>query len=258
VTQTLSDKFSLGGKAALVTGGGRGIGRATCEALAAAGAAVAVADLDHEAAVTVAKAIEADGGRAVPLGFDAADEASIVDGVAEAARQLGRLDILVNNAGIYPYYTLADMETELFDQVHGLNVRGVFLCLREAVKAMRATGDGGVIVNLASIAAFVAGQPGLAAYGTSKAAVVQLTRNAGLELADEGIRVVAVAPGFIETGGTQDIFDAGMGDVILAHQAMKRVGQPEDIAWMIVALAGPAAGFVTGTTVVVDGGFLLV
>lgn len=258
MSYSVSDKFSLAGKAALVTGGARGIGRATCEALAAAGASVAVADLDGEAAATVAKGIESAGGQAVALRFDAADEASIVDGVAEAARLLRRLDILVNNAGIYPYYTLADMETELFDQVHGLNVRGAFLCLREAVKAIRASGDGGVIVNLASIAAYVAGQPGLAAYGTSKAAVVQLTRNAALELADDGIRVVAVAPGFIQTDGTQDLFAAGMTDLILAHQAMKRVGQPEDIAWMIVALATPAAGFVTGTTVVVDGGFLLI
>jgi NAD(P)-dependent dehydrogenase (short-subunit alcohol dehydrogenase family) len=248
--------FGLEGRRALVTGAGRGIGRGISVALARAGAAVAVSDLEGDVAAATAKAIEEEGGRAVSLEIDCTDEDSVVRGVQWSADQLEGLDILVNNAGIYPLHTLEDMDQELFDQVYRLNVRGTFLCTREAVKAMRASGNGGSIVNLASGAGMRGLQPGMGAYGPTKAAVIQFTRNAAVEFAPDDIRVNAIAPGFVRTDGTEPLF-AGLGDQLLAHQPIKVQGTPEHMVGIVIALCSQAGAFVTGATYPVDGGFLL-
>lgn len=255
VSGYLKNLFGLEGRRALVTGGGRGIGRGLSLGLARAGAAVAVSDLEGDVAAGTAKAIEEEGGRAVSLDMDCTDEGSIARGVESAAKQLGGLDILINNAGIYPLHTLEDMEQELFDEVYRLNVRGTFLCTREAVKAMRASG-GGAIVNLASGAGMRGLQPGLGAYGPTKAAVIQFTRNAAVEFAPDNIRVNAIAPGFVRTDGTEPLF-AGMGEQLLAHQPIKVEGTPEHMVGIVIALVSQAGSFVTGATYPVDGGFLL-
>lgn len=250
--------FGLLGRCALVTGGARSIGAATAAALADAGAAVAVADLDLAAAQATAEKICATGATAVAIEADCSDETSITAMVATAARELGGLHILVNNAGIYPYITLEELTVKEFQQVYDVNVLGTFIAMREAIKLIRDSGAGGSIINLSSITAFAAGQPGLAAYGSSKAAVSQLTRNAALEFAEWGVNVNAVAPGFVHTEGTDMFVAAGMADLLLQHQVIKRVATPEDIAGVIVALASPACSFVTGTTLVADGGFGLI
>lgn len=246
--------FGLSGRSALVTGAARSIGAEIARTLAAAGAAVAVADFDLAAAEATAKEIQATGARAVAIEADCSDENSVKQMVATAAQELGGLNILVNNAGIYPYITLEELSVEEFQQVYDVNVVGTFVAMREAIRYMRDSG-GGSIVNLSSITAFAAGQPGLAAYGSSKAAVSQLTRNAALEFADAGVNVNAVAPGFVHTDGTDMFFAAGMGDVLLQHQAIKRVAVPADIAGVVLALVAPGCSFVTGTTLVADGGF---
>ncbi|MCZ7526779.1 MAG: glucose 1-dehydrogenase [Acidimicrobiia bacterium] len=257
VSEYLRGLFGLEGRRALVTGGGRGIGRGLSLALARAGAAVVVTDVDRDGATEVARAIEDAGGRAVALEMDCMEESSVVRGVAGAASELGGLDILVNNAGVYPLHTLEDMEQELFDDVYRLNVRGTFLCTREAVKAMRESGGGGAILNLASGAGKRGLQPGLGAYGPSKAAVIQFTRNAAVEFAPDGIRVNAIAPGFVRTEGTDPLFAGGLGEQLLAHQPLKIIGTPEDLVGIAIALLSQAGSFVTGATYVIDGGFLL-
>jgi NAD(P)-dependent dehydrogenase (short-subunit alcohol dehydrogenase family) len=248
------DRFSLEGRTALVTGGAQGIGRALSLAFGEVGVSVVVGDLNADMAAAVAKEIVAAGGVARGIRIDVADEESVVTAFAELD---GALDILVNNAGIYPMHTIEGHPLSLFDTVMRVNLGGTFLCTREAASPMAARG-GGSIVNLASIAAARAGQPAVSAYGASKGAIAAFTRNAALELADANIRVNAIAPGFIKTEGTSDLLQDFMVDLVLQHQAVKRIGAPEDLCGMVLALAGDGTSFVTGQTIFVDGGFLLV
>lgn len=250
--------FGLTGQCALVTGGAQSIGAAIAEALVDAGASVAIADIDIDGARATAEKLSTNGGTAVAIQADCSDENSIRQMVGTAASTLGKLNILVNNAGVYPYITLEDLSVAEFQRVYDLNVLGTFIAMREAIRFLRDSGDRGSIVNLSSMTAFTAGQPGLAAYGSSKAAVSQLTRNAALEFAEWNVTVNAIAPGFIHTAGTDHFVAGGMSDLLLQHQALKRVGTPEDIAALVVALCGPGCSFVTGTTLIADGGFLLI
>ncbi|MCZ7528751.1 MAG: SDR family oxidoreductase [Acidimicrobiia bacterium] len=250
----VDDLFGLDGKAALVTGAGRGIGRALALGLAGAGAAVACADVDLPSAEATAAAVEDRGGRALPVAIDCADEGAIIAGVATATQGLGGLDVLVNNAGIYPVGFVEQLEAPFIEQILRLNVMGTMLCTREAVKPMKEAG-GGAIVNLASITGLRSVFPGESVYAASKAAVVAFTRNSALELAPYGIRVNAIAPGAIRTEGTQMLFDLGVDQVILARQPIKRIGEPDDLVGIVIALASDAGRFVTATTIPVDGGF---
>lgn len=247
------DRFSLEGRTALVTGGAQGIGRALSLAFGEVGVSVVVGDLDADAAEAVAKEIVAGGGSARGIRMDVGDEESVVTAFQDLD---GGLDVLVNNAGIYPMHTIEDHPLPLFDTVMRVNLGGTFLCTREAAALMAARG-GGSIVNLASIAAARAGQPAVSAYAASKGAIAAFTRNAALELAEANIRVNAIAPGFIKTEGTADLLQDFMVDLVLQHQAVKRVGSPEDLCGMVLALAGDGTSFVTGQTIFVDGGFLL-
>lgn len=247
------EKFAVEGKVAVVTGAGQGIGRSLALGLADAGAYTIVTDVDLTAAQAVAKELEAAGGRGRAAELDVSDERSVVDLFASLR---GELDILVNNAGIYPMQTLEGHPLDVFEQVLRVNLTGTFLCTRDAAPLMAARG-GGSIINLASIAAARAGQPAVAAYGSSKAAISAFTRNAALELADDNIRVNAIAPGFIKTEGTADMLQDFMVDLVLQHQAIQRIGAPEDLVGMVLALAGAGMPFVTGQTIFVDGGYLL-
>jgi NAD(P)-dependent dehydrogenase (short-subunit alcohol dehydrogenase family) len=241
----------LDGRVALVTGGGSGIGRATCHALAQAGAHVAVTDIDHAAAAKVAAEI---GGEAHRL--DVADEALVRDAVAAIAARHGRLDILVNNAGLGARVPTVEMPTERWRQVLAVNVDGAFFCSRAAGRHMLAAGRGAV-VNVASIMGLVGGAhyPNLA-YHTAKGALVNFTRALACEWAPRGVRVNAVAPTFARTRLTEPLLaDKAMEQRLLDHTPMGRLVEPEEVAAAVLFLASDAASMITGVTLPVDGGW---
>jgi NAD(P)-dependent dehydrogenase (short-subunit alcohol dehydrogenase family) len=241
----------LDGRVALVTGGGSGIGRATCHALAQAGAHVAVTDIDHAAAAKVAAEI---GGEAHRL--DVADEALVRDAVAAIAARHGRLDILVNNAGLGARVPTVEMPTERWRQVLAVNVDGAFFCSRAAGRHMLAAGRGAV-VNVASIMGLVGGAhyPNLA-YHTAKGALVNFTRALACEWAPRGVRVNAVAPTFARTRLTEPLLaDKAMEQRLLDHTPMGRLVEPEEVAAAVLFLASDAASMITGVALPVDGGW---
>ena len=241
----------LDGRVALVTGGGNGIGRATCHALAQAGAHVAVTDLDQAAAEKVAAEI---GGEAHRL--DVADEDQVREVVAAVAERHGRLDILVNNAGLGARVPSVELPTERWRQVLAVNVDGGFFCAREAGRHMLAAGRGAV-VNVASIMGLVGGAhyPNLA-YHTAKGAIVNLTRALACEWAPHGVRVNAVAPTFARTRLTEPLLaDEAMAARLMQDTPMGRFVEPEEVASAILFLASDAAGMITGVTLPVDGGW---
>jgi NAD(P)-dependent dehydrogenase (short-subunit alcohol dehydrogenase family) len=241
----------LDGRVALVTGGGNGIGRATCHALAQAGAHVAVTDIDHAAAAKVAAEI---GGEAHRL--DVADEALVRDAVAAIAARHGRLDILVNNAGLGARVPTVEMPTERWRQVLAVNVDGAFFCSRAAGRHMLAAGRGAV-VNVTSIMGLVGGAhyPNLA-YHTAKGALVNFTRALACEWAPRGVRVNAVAPTFARTRLTEPLLaDKAMEQRLLDHTPMGRLVEPEEVAAAVLFLASDAASMITGVTLPVDGGW---
>lgn len=258
MTYSLEKRFGLGGKVALVTGGGRGIGRAVATTLAEAGAAVAVQDLKPKEAESTADVIRASGGKAIAIHGDAAEQRDIEASLARTRSELGRLDILVNNAGIYPFSSIAEMEMAEWDAVMRLNLRGVFLYTKLAGQLMADLGNGGRIIQLASVQGLRPTAPGVAHYNMSKAGVMALAKAAALEFGPHGITVNAVAPGVIVTPGTRPLIDQGsLGDPKEIVPLGGRWGAPEEVADVILFLASPAAGYVTGETIVIDGGFLL-
>ena len=242
----------LEGKVAAITGSSRGIGLAVARAFAAEGARVVVNSRDGAAASRVAKEV---GAGCVGIGADVTTEegaAALVEGTLSA---FGKLDIFVNNAGgPYAGPTL-DMSLAAWDRVIKLNMTAVFLCSREAARTMSATG-GGVIINTASVQAF-APFPRRLAYGSTKAAVVMMTRIMAAEWAP-AVRVNAVAPGYVRTAMTERLQAEGKVDfeAIAGRTPQGRLAEPDEIAGAYVYLASPEAAFVTGETVVVDGGWL--
>ncbi|MEV6060155.1 3-oxoacyl-ACP reductase FabG [Nocardia asteroides] len=244
-------------RTAFVTGAARGIGAATAARLAADGYAVAVVDRDADAAVLAAGAINTAGGTAIGLGCDVADEDAVAAAVARTVADLGSLDVLVNNAGVLRDNLLFKMSVDDWDTVMAVHLRGAFLCSRAAQKHMVERG-GGAIVNTSSVSAL--GNRGQANYAAAKAGIQGLTRTLAMELGPFGVRVNAVAPGFIATEMTAATA-ARMGVEAADLQAktaeitpLRRVGTPADIAGVVAFLASDDAGFVTGQTVYVDGG----
>ncbi len=247
-TTTPPAGWDLTGRSALVTGAARGIGRATAELLRARGAKVVASDIS-EAVHELASADIA------TITGDISNEDTAIRSVALASERFGKLDILVNNAGRTMNKPLIDMSVADWDAVMSVNGRGTFLHAREAVKAMIANG-GGTIVNVSSIVAQV-GMKDTAVYAASKAAIAQLTKVIAVEYGDRGIRANAVAPGVIETDILEGIVEdsrATLASYASAHP-LGRVGQPQDVAEVIAFLAAPASAFMTGTLVMVDGGF---
>jgi len=246
-------------KVALVTGGGRGLGRAYCEALAREGATIVAADI-RDTADTVAT-IEAAGGQAIGVHLDVAEMASCQAMADAAVERFGRIDVLINNAALYGDISggrFDQISEDQWDRVMTVNVKGIWNCCKACVPAMRQAG-GGSIVNISSLAATY-GMPFALDYATSKAAVIGITRSLARELGRDWIRVNAVAPSAVLTEGT----DSFMGEkrdkalqVIAGNQALQQNLSTDDMVGTIVFLASDASRFVTGQTVMVDGGTVL-
>ncbi len=245
----------LGGKVALVTGGGQGIGRALSLALAEGGADVAVADIDMPAAEAVVAEVIACGRRGLAVEADVTSKPAVEAMVQTTVETLGRLDILVNNAGIFPIAPVATMTEEVWDRVMAINLKGVFLCSQAVLAPMRRAG-GGRIINLASVSGLV-GAVGMAHYAASKAGVIGFTKSLAREVATMGITVNAIAPGIIETETTRQTFPEGALQAYQAQVPLRRLGRPEDLTGMVVFLASPAAAYITGQVYAVDGGYTM-
>lgn len=264
-TVTAREKLlDLGGKSALVTGGAMGIGYGIAWRLAEAGAKVTLADLNTAAAEAAAAKLRAAGRKAQAVRCDVALEAEVAAAVKAAINSYGSLDILVNNAGIFPFKPVLQMDEGLWRKVHDVNLKGLFLCSREGAKQMVGQGQGGRIINIASVDAYHPSGVGLAHYDASKAGVVMFTRSLALELAPHGILVNGIAPGSITTEGAQAAA-ANLGAAALQAMAetfakripLKRAGTPDDIALAALFLASEMSRYMTGQTIVIDGGYLL-
>lgn len=248
-------RFDVQGQVALVTGAARGLGRAIALALAAAGADVALGLRDQSADGGVAAEIEAMGRRVLPLQMDLAQANQIGDAVRAAADHFSRLDILVNNAGISPENPAEDVRAEDVDATLAVNVKGTFLASQAAGRVMIGQRYGRII-SIGSQAGSVA-LPGESVYCMSKAAVAHLTRCLAVEWGQHGITVNAVAPTFIRTPGTEPALSDPefRADVIERIAALHRIGEPIEVAGVVVFLASPAASLITGQTILVDGGW---
>ncbi|MET0378816.1 MAG: SDR family NAD(P)-dependent oxidoreductase [Spongiibacteraceae bacterium] len=256
VSATLAKLFDLSGKTAVVTGATVGIGRGIALALGQLGVKVVVAARNAVAAESVVAEIAQAGGSALALPLQVDSEESVVALFKQARAALGRIDILVNNAGIFPPNTLLETTGDQWDEVQHSNTRGTFFCIREAGKIMRDDGHGGRIINISSIGGVRSAIGGRTAYNASKAAVNRLTEEAAIELAPHGILVNAVLPGPTATEKLDELDAQGspLRAAIARKVPLARWGTPDDIAAAVIYLASPAAAFVTGQTLAVDGG----
>jgi 3-oxoacyl-[acyl-carrier protein] reductase len=247
------DERPLHDQVAVVTGGARGIGFATARRLAADGARVVLFDRDGEANERAAATLMAEGAGASAREVDVTDQHSVGNGVQWALATAGRIDVLVNNAGVYPHTPFEGLDLDEWRRVMSVNLDGMFLCTRAVYTHMKKRGSGR-IVNVSS-ATFFIGYPEMTAYIASKGGIVGFTRALASEAGPHGITVNCVTPGLIETEGTADEDPTGeLFEEIVGGQAVGRRGRPEDIAEVIAYLASPAASFITGQTVNVDGG----
>jgi 3-oxoacyl-[acyl-carrier protein] reductase len=241
---------ALTDQVAIVTGAARGIGRGIASVLAAEGARVVVVDVD----AALGEATAADLG-ATAVTADVTDNASVEAMAARVLEELGRIDILAANAGVYPFADLDALDEQVWNSVMDLNVGGAVRSVRACLPAMRARGYGRIVLT-SSITGPVTGQPGFAHYGASKAAMLGFMRSAAVELALTGITINAVMPGNVSTPGFADTSDEHQRRM-LSSIPMGRYAEPEEVGWAVRFLASPEAGYITGQTLIVDGGQVL-
>jgi NAD(P)-dependent dehydrogenase (short-subunit alcohol dehydrogenase family) len=250
----MNPRYDFQGQVALVTGAASGLGLATATAFANSGAAVVLADRDAARVDAAADALVSDGHTAIAVACTVEDETQATELVARTVAEFGRLDMAYNNAGILgPMCDMTEETAPGFDEVVAVNLRGVWTCMKHELLQMRRQG-GGAIVNCSSLGGLV-GLPGRAAYHASKHGVIGLTKSAALDNARRGIRVNAICPGCIDTPMGDGIDPAAMKD-FLRDQPIGRMGRPDEIAAAVLWLCSPAASFVLGVALPVDGGFV--
>jgi len=248
----------LAGKVAMITGGANGMGAAEASMFAKEGAKVVIADLLETEGQQVEAALTTAGGEALFVRLDVTNEEDWQEAVTTAVTRFGKLDILVNNAGISGTYISDLLSTEAWDRIMAINARGVFLGLKYAIPAMQQSG-GGAIVNISSISGFVGQDYTHMAYNASKGAVRIMTKSAAVQYAQDGIRVNSVHPGIIPPMRTsRGSADPERRARMLAQVPMGREGKREEVGYAVLFLASDEASYITGTELVVDGGFLAV
>ena len=251
----MNPTYNFTGQVALVTGAGSGMGLATAQAFAEAGAAVVLSDINQAAVTAAVDALTASGHQAIAVACDVADESHVAAMIARTVATFGRLDMAFNNAGIQvPPSDAADEPAENFDRVTAINLRGVWTCMKHELHQMREQGSG-AIVNCSSLGGLV-GLPGRAAYHASKHGVIGLTKSAALEYAPRNIRINAICPGAIDTPmvAAMTTEPDAMANMVKT-QPIGRLGRADEIAAAVLWLASPAASLVTGVALPVDGGY---
>ncbi len=251
----LGMELGLTTKVVGITGAAEGIGRAIARQMAAEGCRLLLCDINTPTLEQTRVELAGRGAEVLARRVDVTETEQVQAFVNEGCTRFGGIDVWVNNAGIYPQKVLVEMSVEEWDRVFAVNLRSLFLCTRAVAPVMKGR-DGGVILNAASFAGLVP-SAGSGAYAATKAAVLSLTRTYAAELAPWGIRVVAYAPGVIETPMTQGVIDARR-DALVAQVPLHRLGTPEDVAKAIAFLASDAAGYITGTHLEITGGKLCV
>ncbi|UFW91579.1 SDR family oxidoreductase (plasmid) [Bradyrhizobium barranii] len=252
----MNPTYDFSGQVALVTGASSGMGLATAEAFSNSGAAVVLADINEEALRATAEKLTSAGRKVLTVVCDVSDEAQVARMIERTVTHFGRLDMAFNNAGIQvPPSDAADETAENFDRVNGINLRGVWACMKHELQQMRTQGRG-AIVNCSSLGGLV-GLPSRAAYHASKHGVIGLTRSAAMEYAPRGIRINAICPGTINTPIVSDMLaeQADAMKEIMRDQPIGRLGESDEIAAAVLWLCSPGASFVLGVALPVDGGF---
>lgn len=251
------DRFTLDGETAIVTGAARGLGKEMATALAEAGADVAVVDIDIETAESTASAIAETGVDTAAVEVDVTDEAEVEAMMETVAERLGPIDVLINNAGIAANEPAEEMAYDTWQRTLDVNLSGVFLCAKHAGRRMLDRGEGRII-NIASMSAYNVNVPQpQVGYNASKAGVLMVTKSMAVEWADRGVRVNAIAPGYMRTDLVEEVLEADpeMERTWVENTPMGRLGRPDDLRGIVVYLASEASSYVTGEIVRVDGGY---
>lgn len=251
-----TDKFSLVGKVALVTGASGGLGKHFAETLAAAGARVAVGARRADKVADVVAGIEEAGGTALAVDLDVTDRSSITSAFDTIEQTWGPVSVCVNNAGISGRETALETTDENWDAVFDTNLKGAWIVSQEMAKRLVVANQGGAIINIASILGERV-MPGVLTYSVTKAAIVQMTKALALEWARHNIRVNAIAPGYVETDLNRGLLQSEMGQKIIQRIPQRRTGELQDLDGPLLLLASDASSFMTGAIVPVDGGHLV-